>query len=99
MKEPNNPVKIIKDSQVIEPETFKDIKPPFIFKTESVELYINDGDKPNYFKRKKNKGSFNLGTGTIELELIEIKYRIEKIDKDGKKIGYWIDSTGKEIKE
>ena len=52
MKEPINPVKLIKDSQVFEPHRFVEFQTPFIFRTKGVELFVNSDETPIYFKRK-----------------------------------------------
>lgn len=99
MKEPINPVKLIKDSQVFEPHRFVEFQTPFIFSTKGVSLFVNSDETPIYFKRKTNRGSYNIGSPNIELELIDIKYRIAKIDYNGIEIGYWIDKDGNVIDE
>jgi len=99
MKEPINPIKILKDNQELEPHLFERIKPPFVIFSRDISLEIEEGDIPIYFKRKKCKGRLNLFTGNTELELESIKYRIGKITKAGIEVSYWISSEGKEIIE
>ncbi len=97
MKEPKNPIRIVKDLQVINPKQFNDVKPPYRIGSRSVFMYVREGEKPIYFKRKTNVAKLNVKTGVMDLELIAIKYKVGKISKLGREFSLWIDANGQKI--
>ena len=99
MKEPKNPIQIIKDLQVIDPKQINDVKLPYTIGSKSVFMYVQEGEKPIYFKRKTNVAKLNTKTGVMDLELIAIKYKIGKISKLGREFSLWINANGQKITE
>lgn len=98
MVEPKNPIVVIKEGKVYPAADCYKLDKPFALKVNLNSLYtrinipINDGEKPIYFKRKQIKNS--LSSKGLKQVLINIKYCIGKISIDGKKTEYWINSEG-----
>lgn len=92
MKEPKNPVTVIKDGKEYPAEYCYKLEAPYFFQTPKFSVMLSNEDNPIYFKRKQIKNSF--GSKGLKQTLLDIKYCIGKINKDNVKKEYWINSKG-----
>jgi len=99
MREPINPIKVVKDKKEYSPNLCYELSKPFYLICTQVHLKIEEGEEPIYFKRKQIKNILNLKTGKMESKLHKIKYRIGKKTKDGQEFIYWVNKKGIIMKE